>query len=290
MYKEPMFLEPVMMERIWGGTKLQDLFNYTIPSSQTGEAWVIAAHPNGSSTINNGPFKGKRLIDIWEKHPSLFGKKVSDNLFPLLVKIIDANDYLSVQVHPNDEYARKVVGEPYGKTECWYVLHCEEDAEIIFGHHSLTKEQFLTMVEENAWDRLLKKQRVTKGDFIYVPCGTIHAIGKGIVLLEIQQNSDTTYRIYDYGRKDEKGQQRDLHIDSAMEVITFHHEDKSTNRVISTIVDVQMSQLSQSTYFTNYYWELNGICTTILVEDYLLVTVIHGTGELVVDGLSYSLN
>jgi len=289
MYKEPIFLEAVFMERIWGGTKLKQLFNYNIPSNKTGEAWVIAAHPNGSSQVKNGPLMGENLSDIWTNHPRLFGKNKTEGQFPLLVKILDADEYLSVQVHPDDEYARNVAGERYGKTECWYILDCDENAEIIFGHHALSKEQFLKMVEDNDWDQLLKRQQVEKGDFIYVPSGTIHAIGKGIVLLETQQNSDITYRIYDYDRKDNSGQKRELHIESAMDVITFPHEETELNFSQSKVADLMVNRLIQTQYFTVYHWNLNGKVLNPLFADYLLFTVIDGEGELIIDSQHYTV-
>src|SRR5690625_1772680 len=289
MYKEPIFLEAVFMERIWGGTKLKQLFNYNIPSNKTGEAWVIAAHPNGSSQVKNGPLMGENLSDIWTNHPRLFGKNKTEGQFPLLVKILDADEYLSVQVHPDDEYARNVAGERYGKTECWYILDCDENAEIIFGHHALSKEQFLKMVEDNDWDQLLKRQQVEKGDFIYVPSGTIHAIGKGIVLLETQQNSDITYRIYDFDRTEKNGNKRELHIDSAVDVITFPHEENRPDTVVTTMEDIIMKRLIQSPYFTVYHWKLDGKVANPLFDDYLLLTVIEGSGKILVGGQEFSI-
>jgi len=289
MYKEPIFLEPVFMERIWGGTKLQQLFNYNIPSDQTGEAWVIAAHPHGSSTIMNGPLKGENLADTWKEHPALFGKSMKDEHFPLLVKILDAADYLSVQVHPDDADAKKIVGEQFGKTECWYILDCEPNAEIIFGHHALTKDQFLTMVQAEEWDHLLKRQKVQKGDFVFVPSGTIHAIGKGIVLLETQQNSDITYRIYDFDRTEKNGNKRELHIDSAVDVITFPHEENRPDTVVTTMEDIIMKRLIQSPYFTVYHWKLDGKVANPLFDDYLLLTVIEGSGKILVGGQEFSI-
>lgn len=142
MNREPLFLEPVFQERIWGGTRLAEQFGYRIPSERTGECWAISAHPNGQTTVKNGPFQGKMLGELWDEHRELFGHFPSDR-FPLLTKILDANDDLSVQVHPDDEYARTYENGELGKTECWYVIDCEEDAEIVFGHHARTKKNWL---------------------------------------------------------------------------------------------------------------------------------------------------
>lgn len=289
MYQEPIFLAPVFQERIWGGDKLKTLFGYATPNELTGEAWVISAHKNGPSTIKNGPLQGQSLAQTWSEHPTLFGKEKTEGDFPLLVKILDANDNLSVQVHPNDDYAQRVEGEPYGKTECWYVLDCEPDSEIIFGHRAETQEDFKRRVDAGEWDDLLMSVPVKKGDFYYVPSGTIHAIGKGIVILEIQQSSDITYRVYDYDRKDDAGQTRELHIQSAIEVTNYPHTSQAPEKVEETVGDLVTTRLVKEQYFTVYDWKLNGKVTTPLQADYLLVSVVNGTGKITVDGRSFPL-
>lgn len=289
MYKEPIFLEPVFQERIWGGEKLQTLFGYNLPNDQIGEAWVISAHKNGPSKIINGPLAGQNLLETWEEYPSLFGKKTAEDDFPLLVKILDANDHLSVQVHPDDVYAREVEGEQYGKTECWFVLDCEKDSEIVFGHHAQSAEEFQEKVDAGQWDELLGKVKVNKGDFFYVPSGTIHAIGKGIVILEIQQSSDITYRVYDYDRRDDEGNPRELHIESAIEVTSYPHVDGQQQMIKEKVNDLVSTQLIKETYFTVHHWDLNGEVTTPLTVDYLLVSVINGEGEIIVNDQTFSI-
>lgn len=293
MYNEPIFLKPVFHEKIWGGTKLHDLYDYHIPSDKTGEAWVISAHPNGPSEIVNGPLKGKTLRQAWEEHPELFGKNETTDEFPLLVKIIDANDDLSVQVHPDDIYAREVEGERFGKTECWYMLDCEPGAEIVFGHHAQSAEEFKRMVETGEWDQLLKRIKVQKGDFFYVPSGTIHAIGKGIVILETQQSSDITYRVYDYDRMGDDGQPRDLHIKQAIDVTNYpnhnHHVEQTVEQTVEQIEDLQQTRLIQEKYFTVYHWQLSGTVTNPLNVDYLLCSVIKGSGAIIIDGKEFSI-
>ena len=289
VYKEPIFLEPVFQERIWGGKKLQTLYDYEIPNDQIGEAWVISAHKNGPSKIINGPLAGQSLLKTWEEYPVLFGKKNAEGDFPLLVKVLDANDNLSVQVHPDDVYAREVEDEQYGKTECWYILDCEEDSEIIYGHSAQTAEEFQQKVDTGQWDELLERVKVKKGDFFYVPSGTIHAIGKGIVILEIQQSSDITYRVYDYDRKDDTGNPRDLHIESAIEVTNFPHTHEQYEKIEERIEGLASTKLIQEEYFTVYHWELNGEVSTPLVPDYLLVSVIHGEGEIIVNDQVYPI-
>lgn len=163
MTTEPLFFKPVFKERIWGGTALAD-FGYTIPSQRTGECWAFAAHQNGQSVVQNGMYKGFTLSELWEHHRHLFGQLEGDR-FPLLTKILDADQDLSVQVHPNDEYANIHENGELGKTECWYIIDCQKDAEIIYGHNATTKEELTVMIERGEWDELLRRVKVKPGDF-----------------------------------------------------------------------------------------------------------------------------
>lgn len=278
MYNEPIFLEPIFQERIWGGKKLHSLFGYEIPTDKTGEAWVVSAHENGSSKIINGPLAGQTLLETWKEYPAIFGKKQVKKDFPLLVKILDATDDLSVQVHPNDDQAREMENEAYGKTECWYVLDCEDDSEIIYGHEAASIEEVQQRIDKGKWDELLTRVNVKKGDFFYVPSGMIHAIGKGIVILEIQQSSDITYRLYDYDRLDDEGNYRKLHLESAIQVINLFDMSQTAQELEKQIDDLVMRQLIKKKYFTVYHWQLNGKVATPLTKDYLLVNVIDGNG------------
>ena len=216
---EPLFLQSVMHEKIWGGTRLRDEFGYEIPSDKVGEYWAISAHPHGVSTIKNGRFAGTGLDQLYAEHRELFGNS-SEPVFPLLTKILDANDWLSVQVHPDDHYAMEHEGE-LGKTECWYVIAADEGAEIIYGHNAKSREELRQQIEKKEWDKLLTKVPVKAGDFFYVPSGTMHAIGSGILILETQQSSDTTYRVYDFDRKDAKGNLRELHLEKSIDVLNI---------------------------------------------------------------------
>ena len=290
MYKEPIFLEPVFQERIWGGQKLHTEFGYTIPYEKTGEAWVISAHPHGPSIIKNGLLTGKTLADAWQEHGELFNKSTSNNEeYPLLVKILDANTDLSVQVHPNDTFAREVEGVPYGKTECWYVLSAEEDAELVLGHHAKSREELERMLSDQEWKTFLRRKKVTAGDFVYVPSGTIHAIGKGIVILETQQSSDITYRVYDYDRTDSSGQKRELHLDRSIEVTTVPHQDVKTEQNESKVGGLTTKTLTESDYFTVYHWQLNGEASMILDQDFLQVSVTEGKGTITIDQKDFTM-
>ncbi|MBP3039829.1 mannose-6-phosphate isomerase, class I [Bacillaceae bacterium Marseille-Q3522] len=287
MVQEPIFFEPVFKERIWGGDALTD-FGYSIPSHQTGECWAFAAHPHGQSVVKNGVHKGKTLGELWTHHRELFGNMKGDR-FPLLTKILDAKTDLSVQVHPNDEYAMLHENGELGKTECWYIIDCKEGAELVYGHHAKTKEQLKEWIYEGKWETLLRKVPIKPGEFYYVPSGTIHAIGAGTVILETQQNSDTTYRVYDYDRKDAQGNTRELHIEQSIAVTTV---PSTESKVIPAEVqdgDLHITTFIEGDYFSVYKWEIIGKKNLKNSQPFLLVSVINGDGSLDVENASYRL-
>ncbi|WP_085522218.1 mannose-6-phosphate isomerase, class I [Tuberibacillus sp. Marseille-P3662] len=279
MYDEPLFLKPVLQERIWGGTALRDEFGYEIPSETTGECWGISAHPNGPSSIINGPLQGMTLDEVFNNYRDLFNGDTSD-AFPLLTKILDAKRDLSVQVHPNDDYAREKEQQPYGKTECWYILNSEPDAEIVFGHHAQSSAEFREKVDAGEWDQLLRRVKVKPGDFFYVPSGTIHAIGAGIQILETQQSSDITYRVYDYDRRGGDGELRELHIEPSIEVTSYPHKDPLNHYVARQDTTYVKTRLAKETYFSVYHWDVRGQLTHEREEPYLLASVISGEGNI----------
>lgn len=283
---EPLFLKSTMHDRIWGGTKLRDVFAYNIPSDTTGEYWAISAHPNGVSTVTNGRYQGQPLSTLYAQEPALFGNP-KEEVFPLLTKILDANDWLSVQVHPDDAYGREHEGE-LGKTECWYIISAEEGSEIVYGHQAKSKEDLRAMIEAGAWDDLLTRVPVKAGDFFYVPSGTMHAIGKGILILETQQSSDTTYRVYDFDRKDVNGNLRDLHIEKSIDVLTI---GKPENSVPATMVldNMVATTLVSTPFFTVYKWVTSQMVDMKQAAPYLLVSVLKGQGKLYVDQKAYEL-
>ena len=196
---ELLFMEPVFKEAIWGGTKLRDVFGYEIPSDTTGECWAVSAHKNGDCRIAGGMYDGRLLSSLWEEKPELFGNYPGDQ-FPLLVKIIDAKADLSIQVHPDDEYAKVHEDGSLGKTECWYILDCDPGTEIVIGHHAGSHEEMEAMIRGHQWDEFIRKVPVKKGDFFQINPGCVHAIKGGTLILETQQSSDITYRVYDYDR------------------------------------------------------------------------------------------
>lgn len=213
-------LKPALKDYLWGGIKLKTEYKMKSELEKVAEAWVLSTHKDGACIVLNGKLKGKTLNDALEA----FGKEcLGENgakfsYFPILIKLIDAKDDLSVQVHPDDEYALRVEGE-YGKTEMWYIVDCEEGASLYYGFKKvISKEQFRHMIADNTLTDALNCVPVKKGDVFFIPAGTIHAIGKGILIAEIQQNSNTTYRVSDYGRLGADGKPRPLHIDKAVEV------------------------------------------------------------------------
>lgn len=213
-------LVPVFKEKIWGGRKLETEFGYEIPAGPVGECWAISAHPAGDDEIASGEYAGKTLSWLWDEHRELFGNCEGDR-FPLLVKIIDAKDDLSIQVHPDSDYAAEHEDGSLGKKECWYVLSAEPGQTIVVGQRAHSREEFAQMVEEGRWSELLNEIPIKAGDFFQIDPGTVHAIKGGTVILESQQSSDVTYRVYDYDRKQDDGTLRPLHMQQALDVIDF---------------------------------------------------------------------
>jgi mannose-6-phosphate isomerase len=285
---QPLFLKPVFKERIWGGTALRDEFGYEIPNDQTGECWAISAHPNGPSIIENGPYAGMTLDELWRKNPELFGNP-KEEVFPLLTKILDANMDLSVQVHPEDAYAKVYENGELGKTECWYILDCKKDAHMIFGHNAKTKEDLIQQISEGKWNELLRRVKIKPGDFFYVPSGTIHALCEGTLVLETQQSSDTTYRVYDYDRRDTEGNLRDLHLEKAIDVTTVPHHETGFSPVVEARENATITMFAKSAFFSVYKWDISGKSAFSFIDQYLLLSVIKGDGGLVHDGERYPL-
>lgn len=272
------FLKPVFKEKIWGGSKLKREFDYGIPSENTGECWAISAHENGDCEIANGEFKGKTLGWLYKNHRALFGN-IQNDKFPLLVKILDAKEKLSVQVHPNDEYAWKFENGEYGKTECWYILDCKKDGDLILGHNANNKKEMKDMINSNNWDKFIRTIKINKGDFFYIPTGTIHAICEDTLILEIQQSSDTTYRVYDYDRL-QNGEPRELHIDKSIDVTTVPHKDYDTflarNKCDNAVIDT----LVEEEYFSVYRYSVDGKESFTHKKPFIMGSVISGDGYI----------
>lgn len=222
-------LKPVFKDYIWGGTKLRDEYGFQSELTKLAEGWMLSCHKDGENIIENGDFEGKTLTEIVYANPDYLGENGNAfEYFPILIKLIDAKNDLSVQVHPDNEYAMRVENE-YGKTECWYILDCDDDAELIYGFNkSITSKEFKEKIADNTFLDTVNKVKVKKGDLFFIEAGTLHAIGKGILLAEIQQNSNTTYRVYDYGRLGADGKPRELHVEKAIDVTNCTPPTRST--------------------------------------------------------------
>lgn len=272
-------MRPVFKEMIWGGHKLRDVYGYDIPSDNTGECWAISAHKNGDCIIDGGEFDGKTLSWVFENHRELFGHIESEQ-FPLLVKIIDAKNDLSVQVHPDDAYAKEHENS-LGKTECWYVLQADEGTKMVMGHHAKTKEEFVKAIEEDDYDNLLNSFEIQKGDFFYIPSGTLHAICGGSLIYEAQQSSDVTYRVYDYHRKDKDGKERQLHVRQSIDV-TRVPANISRNKDFeeSSLANGTKTTYVESSFFKVDSYKMTG--TNIVANDkpFQMVSIIEGEGTL----------
>lgn len=218
----PIFkLDPKGKDYLWGGNRLKEEYDKHINLTPLAESWECSVHPDGPSTILNDEYKGKTLKEVLDIHPEYIGSKNKETGFPILVKYIDAKKDLSVQVHPDDEYARKNENDN-GKTEMWYVLDAKEGSNLIYGFsHKVNKDILKESVEKGTLDKHLQKVKVHKGDVFYVPAGTVHGIGEGVLIAEIQESSNVTYRVYDYDRKDKNGKKRELHFDKATEVLNM---------------------------------------------------------------------
>lgn len=217
---EPLKLTPAVKDYIWGGTRLREEYGVDAPLDRLAEAWVLSCHPQGENVVASGRYQGMTLAGaIQEMGPECLGSHAQRfDYFPILIKLIDAKENLSVQVHPDDAYARRVEHE-FGKTEAWYILDAQEGAELIYGFQKeISKEEFRRRIADQTLLEVVNRVPVKKGDLFFIESGTLHAIGKGILLAEIQQNSNTTYRVYDYGRVGADGKPRELHVDKAVEV------------------------------------------------------------------------
>ncbi len=247
----PLTFIPILKDRIWGGTKLQTILNKKITTQTTGESWELSTVEGDVSQISNGIYKGTNLQELINQFPEqILGTKVHQHFgtnFPLLFKFLDAQQDLSIQVHPNDALAQKRHNS-FGKTEMWYIMQADQDAKILVGFkHNSSKTEYLQALQNNEILDLLAQIPVSKGDVFMLETGTIHAIGAGIVLAEIQQTSDITYRIFDFNRTDANGNKRELHTDLALEAINYNttQTQKTYNETPN-----KSNNLVNSPYFT----------------------------------------
>lgn len=286
----PLQFEPILKERIWGGTKLKSYLNKPITSDITGESWEISTVENEVSVVSKGDFKGKSLNELIAEFPiEILGTKVYaafGKQFPLLFKYLDAREDLSIQLHPNDELAKKRHNS-FGKTEMWYVMQADEDAKLIVGFkEKSTPETFIKHLENKTLLNILDSKKVKPGDVFMLNTGTIHALGAGILIAEIQQTSDITYRVYDFDRVDAQGNKRELHVDLALEALNYdkveaqHFYEKKEN-VSNEVINCQ--------YFTTHFIPLNGNLKVNKNNDSFTVYMcVEGRFELVYNGKTHA--
>lgn len=280
----PLLLKAPLKDYLWGGRRLIDEFGLESDKDIAAEGWMLSCHKDGNSVVKNGEFAGlnlQQVIEIWGA--DALGKKAADfTYFPILIKLIDAKDRLSVQVHPDDEYALSHEGE-YGKTEMWYVVDCDDDAKLIYGfNQDITQGEFLERINNNNLSPVCNYVPVKKGDVFFIEAGTMHAIGKGILIAEVQQNSNTTYRVSDYGRLGADGKPRQLHIKQAVEVT----KTKRPNKPYGAVGDVTLypfgtvRELAKCQYFTTELINLDGNVGIYDNDSFISLLILDGETTL----------
>lgn len=280
---KPMQLKPAFKDYIWGGTRLRDDFQKDCDFDKIAESWELSCHKDGNSVISGGEFDGLTLQEFIDKQgKAVLGTNCErfEN-FPILIKLIDAKDNLSVQVHPNNEYALRVEGE-YGKTEMWYIVDCDEGATLLYGFkNEISKDEFAKRIADNTLLEVTNAVPVKKGDVFFIEAGTLHAIGKGILIAEIQQNSNTTYRIYDYGRVGNDGKPRELHVEKAKDVTALRPAKAYPETEIIAKDGYTEKLLSSCEYFTTYALEVNDKATLTADEkSFNSILILEGSGRL----------
>jgi mannose-6-phosphate isomerase len=243
--------------------------------------------------VVGGPHDGRTLAEVWASDRAFFGGTPGERAgtFPLLVKFLDSSDWLSVQVHPDDAEAAELEGVPLGKTECWYVVDAEPGAELLIGHTATTRQELAAMIDAGRWDELLLRRKVRKGDFVYIPSGTVHAVGPGLLLCEVQQNCDTTYRVYDFDRTDAEGNRRELHLDKAKRVITVPFDPAGTEAggAVAAQAAGRTSTLLTGAIFDVTLHEVRGDGYLAAFGAYELCTVTDGSGQVAWTGQEHTV-
>lgn len=276
-------LRPCGKDYLWGGTRLRENFGKKIDMTPLAETWECSVHPDGQSVVTNGIFKSWTLADVLKQHPGYLGTKVKNGELPVLVKFIDAQENLSVQVHPDDDYAQAHEGDN-GKTEMWYVIDAEEGASLIYGfRHKVTEKILREAVKTGTLDKHLQKVKVHKGDTYFVPAGTVHGIGAGILIAEIQENSNVTYRVYDYDRVDKNGKKRKLHFDKAVQVMNMDvaPDVKQNPRIIKYYPGCSRELLCRSKYFeVERIQATKGFSFSVREESFQVLMCLDGHGQV----------
>lgn len=261
MSNKPFLLKPSGKDYLWGGSKLNDEFEKNIDMNPLAETWECSTHPDGASFVASGEYVGKELREVLQAHPEYLGTHPqSKGELPILIKLIDAKENLSVQVHPNDDYAREHENGQLGKTEMWYVLDANKETQLVYGlSHDSDKETICRAIETGTIEKYLQKVPIKKDDLFFIEAGTIHAIGAGALIAEIQENSNLTYRMYDYDRIDKNGRKRELHVEKALAVANLKSsaEPRQPLRVLKYRQGVASEFLCRCKYFEVYRMIVN---------------------------------
>lgn len=288
---EPLKLHPCYKEYLWGGTRLKKDFGKRDAPEVTAESWELADHPQGKSVIAEGPLIGKTLGDL--DRLTYWGSECRNGDFPILVKLIDAKKDLSIQVHPSDQTADCAAGEQ-GKAEMWYIVDCEPQAAIYFGFSQLiSKEEFLSRADDGSICEVLNRVPVQKGDVFFILPGTIHAIGAGIVIAEIQQNSNTTFRVYDYQRRDADGNLRPLHLKRASEVVDYKPTipEECRSNCASVFSGFTITEMFSCQYFHAYRIDVRKRVTLKCDgTSFQHILCVEGSGEIIVGDQKWTIN
>ena len=291
----PIKFKKCFIDKVWGGRAFETVLGMTLPENRSiGESWEVSSHKNGMSIVENGEFAGMTLEALKDKYGAeILGKDVFERFegkFPILIKYLDVNDRLSVQVHPSDEYALKIEGE-FGKSECWYIIDASEDAKLILGlKPGMTRETFLEKSKNKDFKNMFNEVSVKKGDFIDITPGVVHASLEGSVLLcETQQNSDTTYRIYDFDRT-VNGVPRPLHLEKAADVINFGEvpvvtEESSRQNI--KLRNCVKQELVRCKYFNVDKLKINGIFHDEISENFKVYSILEGEGDIIYNDIKY---
>ena len=281
----PMKLNAPLKDYLWGGTRLRDEYGKQTALPIVAESWELACHRDGKSVIANGAAAGETL-EAWlaRAGQEMLGRNAARfSYFPLLIKLIDAHDNLSVQVHPDDDYALRAAGE-YGKTEMWYIADAAPGAEIIYGFaREITRAEFHQRIADGSLLDVVRRVPAARGDVFFIPAGTLHAIGRGILICEIQQNSNTTYRVYDYGRIGADGRPRDLHLAQALDVTCLTPAAMQTERGMAEELcgGARIRLLAACDYFTVHHLALEGACSLAAGDDsFCCITMLAGSAVL----------
>lgn len=287
-------LKPTIKETLWGGRRLIDDFGMQTDGDNAAEAWLLSCHRDGPSYAVGGEYDGMTLDAIIKKEGSaVLGTHCSGiSGFPVLIKIIDARDRLSVQVHPGDEYARRVENEN-GKTEAWFVLSADDGAELIYGvNRDMTRESFAASIEDGTLLENVNRVKVKPGDTVFIPSGMLHAIGAGILLAEVQQSSNTTYRVFDYDRRDRNGNKRELHVKKAVDVVTLTKTDAdfSPEGEERRLCGAAKRLLTHCEYFSMTELKVDGTFEDIADgSSFVSLVVLDGSGEISANGKTYAV-